>query len=116
MPTFKLLSACALFMIGQGLGWFQLNSQFVWKWWEGRPFLPLILFSIPAGLCFWYGMQLAYAEMGEIWGPRFLIFAVSYVTFPALTWYFLNESMFTAKTLTCVSLSFVIMAIQLFWK
>jgi len=61
-------------------------------------------------------MRLAYAEMGEIWGPRFLIFALSYFTFPALTWYFLNESMFTAKTMTCVTLSFAIMGIQLFWK
>jgi len=103
-------------MVGQGFGWFHLNSQFVWKWWEGRPLLPLIMFSLPAGLCFWYGVQLAYAEMNEIWGPRFLIFALSYVTFPILTWYFLHESMFTTKTMICVSLSFIIMAIQLFWK
>jgi len=108
--------ACVLFLIGQGFGWFHLNSQFVWKWWEDRPFLPIFIFTVPAALCFWYGMRLAYAEMGEIWGPRFLIFALSYFTFPALTWYFLNESMFTAKTMTCVTLSFAIMGIQLFWK
>jgi len=78
--------------------------------------LPIFIFTVPAALCFWYGMRLAYAEMGEIWGPRFLIFALSYFTFPVLTWYFLNESMFTAKTMTCVTLSFAIMGIQLFWK
>ena len=78
--------------------------------------MPLLIFSRPAGLGFWYGMQLAYEDMHEVWGPRFLIFALSYFTFPILTWYFLNESMFTAKTMICVSLSFVIMGIQLFWK
>jgi len=33
-----------------------------------------------------------------------------------LTWWFLHESMFTAKTMACVVLSFMIVAIQLFWR
>ena len=70
----------------------------------------------PAALCFWYGMRLAYGEMEEVWGPRFLIFSLSYVTFPLLTWYFLNESMFTPKTMTCVALAFTIALIQLLWR
>ena len=116
MPTFKLLLACFLFLIGQGLGWFHLNSQFVWEWWKGRWLLPLIVFSFPGGICFWYGMQLAYGEMGEVWGPRFLLFALSYFTFPVLTWYLLGESMFTPKTMTCVALAFGIALIQFFWR
>ena len=114
--TSKLLMACALFAIGQTFGWFHLNSQFVWEWWKDKPFLALFAFSLPAGLCFWVGIQMAYAEMGEVWGPRFLIFALSYLTFPFLTWYFLQESMFTAKTMTCVALAFVIALIQLLWR
>ena len=116
MLTSKILYACVLFTAGQALGWFHLNSQFVWEWWSNKPFLPIIIFTFPASLCFWYGMQLAYAEMGEIWGPRFLIFALSYLTFPVLTWYFLSESMFTAKTMTCVLLAFIIALIQLLWR
>jgi hypothetical protein len=38
------------------------------------------------------------------------------LTFPFLTWYFLNESMFTTKTMLCVLLSAIIVGIQLFWK
>mgnify|MGYP003662087353 FL=1 len=116
MPTSKMLLACSLFALGQTFGWFQLNSQFVWEWWKDRPILATLLYSIPAGLCFWAGVKIAYEEMGEVWGPRFLIFCLSYLTFPILTWYFLNESMFTSKTMVCVLLSFVIVAIQLFWK
>ena len=116
LPTSKILFACLLFTIGQLFGWFHLNSQFVWEWWKDKPFLPIFTFVFPASLCFWYGMQLAYAEMGEIWGPRFLIFALSYLTFPLLTWHFLGESMFTAKTMTCVFLAFIIASIQLFWR
>ncbi len=108
--------ALLLFIIGQALGWFQLNSQFVWEWWSDKPFLSAVIFSVPTGICFWYGIRLCYAEMGEVWGPRFLIFCMSYLTFPLLTWYFMNESMFTAKTLVCVFLSFMIVAVQLFWR
>tara|TARA_Y100000310_G_scaffold126690_1_gene125610 strand:- start:292 stop:651 length:360 start_codon:yes stop_codon:yes gene_type:complete len=114
--TFNMIMACVLFAFGQMFGWFHLNSQFVWEWWKDKPFSALIVFSLPAGLCFWLGMKLAYAEMSEVWGPRFLIFGFSYVTFPLLTWYFLNESMFTPKTIACVVLSFVIIGIQIFWR
>jgi hypothetical protein len=108
--------ACTLFAIGQTLVWFQLNSQFVWDWWKDKPLIAVVLFSIPAGLCFWYGIKFAYEEMGQVWGPRFLIFSMSYLTFPLLTWWFLNESMFTVKTTICVALSAVIVGVQLFGK
>jgi len=116
LPTSNLLLACLLFALGQTMGWFQLNSQFVWDWWEDKPLLATVLYCIPTGLCFWYGIRMAYSEMGEVWGPRFLIFSMSYLTFPFLTWYFLGESMFTAKTMLCVFLSFMIVSVQLFWK
>ncbi len=114
--TYNLLFACFLFAVGQTLGWFQLNSQFVWEWWKDKPLVAAIVFSVPTGICFWYGIKIAYADMGQVWGPRFLIFAMSYLTFPILTWYFLNESMFTARTLVCIALSAMIVAVQLFWR
>jgi hypothetical protein len=116
LPTSNMLLACALFATGQCLAWFQLNSQFVWDWWRDRAFIAVMLYGLPAGLCFLYGVKIAYAEMGQVWGPRFLIFSMSYLTFPLLTWWLLNESMFTTKTMLCVTLSFMIVGIQLFWK
>ena len=95
---YNILFACFLFALGQTLGWFQLNAQFVWDWWKDKPILSATLFSIPTGICFWYGITM------------------SYLTFPVLTWYFLNESMFTAKTMVCVFLSFLIVSVQLFWR
>jgi hypothetical protein len=113
---FKILFACTLFAIGQTLGWFQLNSQFVWEWWKDKPILSAIMFSVPTGILFWYGMRIAHEEMNEVWGPRLLIFGMSYLTFPLLTWWLLGESMFTTKTMICIFLSFSIVAVQLFWK
>lgn len=116
MLTSKMVYACTLFAIGQTLAWFQINSQFAWDWWKDKPILAVILFGLPAGLCFLFGVKAAYEEMGQVWGPRFLIFSMSYLTFPLLTWYFLHESMFTSKTMICVVLSFMIVGVQLFGK
>lgn len=112
-----LFWACCLFTLGQVMAWFQNNSQFVWEWWAERPFVTVAIFSIPTGLCFWFGVKLAYEAMGQVvWGPRFVMFALSYLTFPLLTWKFLGESMFTPKTMICVFLSMLIIGVQLFWK
>jgi hypothetical protein len=35
--------------------------------------------------------------------------------FPILTWFILGESMFTTKTMLCLSLSILIILIQIFW-
>ena len=111
-----LLYAMGLFSLGHVLAWFQLNSQFVWGWWSTRPFVAVALYSIPVGLCFWYATQIVVAETGAVWSSRFLGFAASYFVFPLLTWVLLEESMFTAKTMICVFLSCLIVAVQLFWK
>ena len=49
---YNILFACFLFALGQTLGWFQLNSQFVWEWWKDKPLLAAILYSVPTGICF----------------------------------------------------------------
>ena len=112
----KLILAMSLFALGQTLAWFQINSQFVWEWWKQHPIVAVIVYGLPTGLCFLYGVKFAYEEMGQVWGPRFLIFCASYITFPILTWYLLGESMFTAKTMTCVLLATMIALVQLFWR
>ena len=71
-------------------------------------------FLDPDWLLFTYGMRFAVQEMDEVWGPDQA--GISYLVFPFLTYYYFNESMFNPKTLTCIMLSFVIVAIQVFWE
>ena len=101
----KLLIASIFFLMGQIGAWFGTNSQLVWKWWADKPMLAAVVFGVPTTIFIWYGTKYAYQAMGELWGPRFLGFGMSYVSFTILTWWLLGESMFTAKTLTCVFLS-----------
>jgi hypothetical protein len=114
--TPELMRACAYYGMGQMLAFFQVFSQHIWPWWEGRPVLATMLFGVPAGFFFWFATREAVLAMGEAWGPRMLGFGMSYITFPVLAWYFMNETPFSPKTLLCIILSFCIISIQLFWK
>tara|TARA_R100001509_G_scaffold42624_2_gene23035 strand:- start:224 stop:571 length:348 start_codon:yes stop_codon:yes gene_type:complete len=111
----KFFLACLLIFAGHILAWYQTYSPFVWDWCkENIVFMPLI-FSIPTGYLFLYGMKFAIEEMDEVWGARLLAFGLSYLVFPFLTYYYFNESMFETKTIVCVLLSFLIVAIQVFY-
>lgn len=109
----KMLYAILCFVLGHTIGWFAGNSQLVWSYWEDKPILATIVLGTPAGLAFWYGTKFCFEATGELWSVRFIAAAFSYITFPIMTWYFLGESMFTFKTLSCVFLAFLILAIQL---
>jgi hypothetical protein len=114
--TSNLFNACALFAAAQTFVWFQLYSQYIWGWWEGKAFIAAIIYGIPASMCFWHGTRLAMLATNEAWSSRLLGFGMSYLTFPLLTWWFLNETMFTHKTMLCVALSVCIVLIQVFWR
>mgnify|MGYP001198865695 CR=1 FL=1 len=114
LPT--ILSGFACFTTGQALIWFQLNSQFVWEFWEDKPLMATLLFGVPATLLFWFGNRFFHQVFEELWALRLIGFGSSYLIFPFLTWWIGGESMFTTKTMICVALSFAIIAVQLFWK
>ena len=53
----KMLIGVFLFFVGQILGWFQLNSQFLSKWWEDKPIAASLLFGVPTSIAFWYAWR-----------------------------------------------------------
>lgn len=114
MSSFSsLIIAFILFSFGQAFAWFQLFSQHVWVWWEGKALIAIPVFGLPAGACFYYGVQIAYNSVGNAWTPRMLIFAASYLSFPLLTYFLMGESMFTFKTILCIIFSLCIILTQI---
>ena len=110
-----IVIAALLFVLAHILSWLQLNMQFISEWWQGKGMLSVIVFGTPCGLLFWYGWGTATESLDKsVWGARFLSFGLSYLTFPIMTHYFLGESMFTTKTMTCVLLSFAIIFVQIY--
>ena len=105
-----------LFVIGNILAWFQYNSQFAWEWWQGRPIFSKVVFAFPMGLCFWYAIKHIVDATGELWASKLVGFGVSNVVFGIMTYWILNESVFTPKTASCLLLAVMIIFIQIYWK
>tara|TARA_B100000212_G_C27208004_1_gene461722 strand:+ start:213 stop:551 length:339 start_codon:yes stop_codon:yes gene_type:complete len=104
-----------LFFIGQVLGWFQLNSQYVSDWWKDKPFVAACLIGVPTSIAFWYAWRVIVEATGSVWTARFIGSSTGIIIFPILTWYLLGESMFVPKTMICLGLAILIILIQLLW-
>ena len=95
--------------------WFSTNMQLISADHSSKSLTIAILLAVPTTLLAYYGTRFGYFALGEsAWSVRFFAFAISYLIFPVLTWWLLGESMFTLKTMLCVFLSFLIVAIQIY--
>ena len=94
---------------------YQLQGHLWSKWIKDHPLL-MTLMGVPVG----YFVILASREMvslydGQTWPNRIIGFSIGVIVFSIMAWFILKEPM-TTKTIICLSLSFIILLIQLFWK
>jgi len=102
-----------IFLLNNILIWYQLNSQLVWDWAKGTKSMWIMsLMGIPISILFWYATKWGYIGFGSLWSIRFIGFAMSMITFPIMTYFYLGETM-TLKTLVTILLAFIIMLLQL---
>ena len=102
-----------LFIIGNVLVWYQLNSQLVWDWAKGNKSMWIMsLLGIPISLLFWYATKIGYIGFGNLWAVRFMGFATSMLVFPIMTYFYLGEPM-TLKVIVTLILAIIIMLLQL---
>lgn len=102
-------------MVGQILVWFQLNGQFIWKWFDENPFL-LSLIGVPVTYLFIISTRLGYQGFDNVlWAQRLVGFGLGIFIFTVLTWFFIGEGV-TTKTFTSLVLAATVVFIQLFWK
>ena len=112
-PT-KLFYGILFLVAGQILGFFQLNLRYIYGFWENKKFLTVFIFSLPIGISFYCAWGFIMEALGSsAWSAKFFSFGISYLVFPILTFIFLNESMFTIKTILCTILSIAIICIQI---
>ncbi len=101
------------FIVANILVWYQLNSQLVWDWAKGyKSMWVMSLLGIPISLLFWLCTKWGYIGFGSLWAIRFIGFAMSMITFPIMTYFYLGEVM-TLKTVITLVLSIIIILIQL---
>jgi hypothetical protein len=112
----KIAIGIFFFTLGNILAWFQFNSQFIWKWWQDKPVLTNVIFAIPMGMCFWYAIKNIVSATDQLWASKLIGFGVSNVIFAIFAYIFMGESIFVPKTMSCMVLASLIIAIQIFWK
>ena len=95
--------------------WFQLNGQFVWKWFDKNPFM-LSLIGVPISYLFIIATKYGYLGFdGLLWPQRLVVFSLGIVAFAFCTYYFLGEAL-TMKTYVSLALAMALCCIQVFWR
>ena len=118
MNLAQLSLGVGLFIVMHILVWFSGFLQFVNdEYWKSKSLLIALALSLPITITAYYAGKSLYTPLeNSAWAIRFIGFGTSYLIFPLLTWIFLNESVFTPKTMVCIALSLLIISIQIFWK
>ena len=105
-----------LFIIANIMGWFNMNLQFISKWWASRPLFTTIIFAFPIGLLFLFGTKYIVEGAETYWSSRLIGFSISTIIYAIFTWIILKESFLEPRTLVSLSLCGVIVSIQILWK
>ena len=111
----KLFWGISLLIVVYIIAWHQLYGQFINDFFKRYQTI-LILLSVP---CTWASIHairfITEHFNGEIWPNRILTFRIGIVMFTILTTIYFNERL-TPKTLTLISLSALIVLLQVIWK
>ena len=111
----KFLYAILLFLIAQIMAWFQSNSGIIGEPFKSNYVAIAIVLGPLVSLLFAYSTILMY-ETVPLWSIRFITFAIGYLVFIPLTWYFLGEEVFTLKNILSFLLCCALISIQFFMK
>lgn len=110
----KLAQIFVMMVTSNLLFWFGSNLQFLIKNNENA-FLTCVLMGSLASVISFFTSKEGYGEF-SMWELRMMAFSASYITFPFLAWKFFGESISNPKTMTSISLSVVLVCVQIFWK
>lgn len=112
----NLIYGILLFLVGQSLIWFQTNGQFIWPWFKKNPILIAFIGGSTISYIFIIATKfIAEYYGGQLWPGRFIGFTTGMIAFSILTYLILNEPL-TTKTLVSLTLAFLLICVQLFWK
>ena len=96
--------------------WFQTNGQFVWPWFKRNPILIALIGGSTISYMFIVATKyVAEYYDGQLWPGRFIGFAMGMVSFGLLTYFIMDEPL-NQKTIISLSLSVILICVQLFWK
>ena len=102
-------------LLGQIGSYLQLQGAMKLGWYP-KYFWPMMLLSIPLSIAYVKSVEhFVSAFDGQLWPSRLIGFGLGIVTFSILSHYMFKEP-FTPKTIVCIGLGLIIIALQIFWK
>ena len=103
-------------IVAQILVWVQTNSQFIWPVLVKYRLLMALIGGTTVSYLFMTGAgEIVRGYSGQIWPARIIPTATGTFIFTIMTWCFMKQGV-DLKTGICIALSFLILAIQLYWK
>ena len=111
----SLLLGIGCFIVGHFLVWFQLNGQFLWKWFRENTLI-VASAGVVISLFYIWGTKFTVAAMGGLlWPARFIGFGVGMVIYASMVSYHFGEGI-NPKTWLSLGLCLILISIQVFWK
>jgi len=107
-----MYKAILIYFIGSFLIFFQNNAKFINEYWINKQMYIILIISIPASYCYVYSYGFFLEYYNSAWSSKFILLGLSYMSFPVLTYFLLNENPFNLKNLLCFLLSLIIILIQ----
>lgn len=111
----KAAIAISLFIVGQVVAWFQSNSGIIGEPFKSNYVLIAIVLGPIVSLLFVHATIMLYETM-PLWSIRFVTFAIGYLIFIPLTWYFLGEEILTFKNIISFCLCVLLISLQFIIK
>lgn len=110
----KIIYALLLASLAQILTFIQLQGQLAWKFPKENPYVMMLL-GLPISLIFIYTTKVFNEIFDDSWPGRLIGFGIGVVIFTLMSWVVFREVV-TVKTLACLFLASLIIALQIFWK
>lgn len=111
----KLLLGMLVGVLAQTLTFLQLQGRWKFEWMKDHQWV-MVLLGIPISILFMTSVSLMVEHFdGQLWPSRLIGFVIGTIMFTIMSVTLFGEPI-TMKTAICLTLSFIILMVQLFWK
>ena len=110
-----LLIGMAMFLVAHILTFFQLNGQFLWRWFAKNEWAIAASGIVLSIFYIWGTKYTVDAFNGLLWPGRFIGFGVGMVIYAIMVSYYFNEGI-NLKTMTSLILATGLVCVQVFWR
>ena len=115
MKVGDLLIGIGMFVFAHVFSFYQLNGQFIWKWFEKNEVLVAAFGFFISFFYIWGTKYTVNGFEGLLWPARFIGFGVGMIIYAIAVSYYFNEGI-SLKTAISLILSIILIAIQTLWK